>query len=195
MAGRPGRTQIGFLKKQYPLWLGYRAIVLPEGKNPKEYNALERRAEILKIILEAGHPRAVNQTKLCERYDVNQVTMCRDIKEIREEIKGLLGADAELYTYIIFEKCTKELMAKGRYTEAWKIVEGWTKWLFESGYKQRVPDRLAVEGNFTSETLRKIWEEVRMEKPGENDKTLMAFIKKEEITENDQNLPDKENPD
>ena len=43
--------------------IDYRAVNVPEQKPAHEYTYVERRAEEVQLIAEAGHPRAIRQTR------------------------------------------------------------------------------------------------------------------------------------
>ena len=62
----------------------YRAVNVPEDKPPSEYTYVERRAETLQLIEQAGHPRAINQTRLAERYGCDQSNISNDVIVLRE---------------------------------------------------------------------------------------------------------------
>jgi len=66
------------------------------GSNPPDYATLDypnkprtewhythRRAELLQLVREAGHPDDLNQTELAERYGVSQQQMSKDLARPR----------------------------------------------------------------------------------------------------------------
>lgn len=44
----------------------YEEIVAPEGKNPRDYDSIERRADLLRTIYREGHPYAIPQAVLAQ---------------------------------------------------------------------------------------------------------------------------------
>jgi len=147
--------------------MSYKNVAIPVGKEPKEYSYLERRAEILSLILQSGHPRLLSQSTLAQKYGVSPSQICLDFGALRKSIRENLGNDAELITYSVYNCAIMKLMEKEKYYEAWKVVDGFNRWLFDLGVKQKAPEKHEVKGDFTSETLRKVWEEVQLENQGE----------------------------
>ena len=136
--------------------MGYKDIVIPEGKSPLEYTAFQRRGEIFGMILKAGHPDMLSRTELARRYGKTQGLISQDIAKIRESIKKELGTDAQFITHVVFQKTIKELMGgdkKDKFNAA-KLLKDWNDWLFELGAQKRVPKELNIEStNKTELTL------------------------------------------
>ena len=64
--------------------IDYFSVKIPKEKEPDKYSYIERRADILKLIMEAGHPRAITQTKLAETYKVSQPQIHKDVEAIKD---------------------------------------------------------------------------------------------------------------
>lgn len=148
--------------------MAYSNIHIPEDKNPKDYTYLERRAEILKLIIEAGHPSNVSRNQLAKRYGVHHTQIVQDIqaiaKEISKEMKEL-GTDADLITKAVYEKTIKDLI-KGNNRDkfnAMKAIESWNNYLFNIGARQKTPERHEVVGSITSKSFSEIYKEVKRE--------------------------------
>ena len=125
----------------------YRATNLPEDKPPSEYTYVERRAEILSLIEEAGHPRAISQTRLADRYDVSQGQISQDIDRLRTYINENIDEDAvDAITETVYQKSIKELVSNGDYKDAVKAVESWNDWLMKRGKVDKEPDKHEVDG-------------------------------------------------
>lgn len=120
----------------------YNNIDIPEDKDPKDYTYLERRAELLKLILNAGHPRAINQTQICKRYGVSRSQISHDIKALGEHLGKQSKEDIELITEAIYQKGIRELQKKGKHYKAIKAVNLWNEWLFNTGKIEKEPNKV-----------------------------------------------------
>ena len=118
----------------------YIDVVIPEGKDPKKYTFIERRAEILRLILEAGHPKAITQTQLAKRYGKSQAMIHKDIEAIKHEIMECLNQDAEFTIYTLFNKVIRKGAAsqnlKDNYLAA-QAAKAWYEWLQDTGVKPK----------------------------------------------------------
>ena len=118
----------------------YDSYQVPEDKAPEEYTYNERRAEILELIREAGHPEHLNQTQLGNRYDVHQSTISRDYDALREYIRDSLGTHRHAITDSVYRKAIKEYTDRGEYNEAIDALESWNEWLREEGARDVEPE-------------------------------------------------------
>jgi hypothetical protein len=57
----------------------YRSVDLPS-KPPEEYSYKERRARLLQLIVEHGHPDAINQTEMADRFGVTHQQISKDAR-------------------------------------------------------------------------------------------------------------------
>src|SRR3989338_1361896 len=119
----------------------YLNVPIPEGKEPEKYNFVERRAEILRIIIEAGHQKAITQTQLAKRYGKSQEMIHKDIEAIKHEIMDLMNKDAEFTIYTLFNKVIRKGAAssnlKDNYLAA-HAAKSWYEWLQGIGAKPKV---------------------------------------------------------
>lgn len=122
----------------------YDAYQIPEDKPASEYNHNERRAEILQLMREAGHPDQLNQNRLAQRYGVNQSTISRDFKRLREHIRDSLGTHRHTITDSVYRKAIKEYTDRGEYDKAIQSLESWNEWLREEGARDTEPDETTV---------------------------------------------------
>ena len=126
----------------------YRAVNVPTDKPPSEYTYVERRAETLKLIEQAGHPRAINQTRLADRYDVSQGQISQDVDRLRSFIVENIDSDTvDSITETVYQKSVQELMSNGEYKDAVKAVESWNDWLMDRGKVAKEPDKHEVDGS------------------------------------------------
>lgn len=127
----------------------YSTIQIPPKKDPKKFTYLERRAEIFKLILLAGHPKLISQTELGKRYGKSQPMISQDIDAIADEIKENIGSDAELVTTAVYEKALTELIKsnsnKDKFLAA-KLVMEWNNYLFDMGKRKRAPQFVEHSG-------------------------------------------------
>jgi hypothetical protein len=125
----------------------YRTVEIEGSKPPDEYNWMERRAEILNRIERLGHPRAVNQSQLADRYGVSGAQISKDMERLREYISSDLDAShADAITQTVYQKSIQELMKNGEHYKAVKAVESWNDWLMDRGKVEQEPDQHEVEG-------------------------------------------------
>ena len=134
----------------------YDAYQVPEDKPPGEYNHHERRAEILQLMREAGHPTQLNQTRLGERYDVDQSRISRDFKRLREYIRDHLGTHRHTITDSVYRKTVKEYMDRGEYDKAIDALESWNEWLREEGVRETEPDQQQVDMNVSGDVTHSV---------------------------------------
>ena len=128
--------------------IDYRAIEVPTDKPPQEYTYAERRAEILQLIEEAGHPRAINQSRLGERYGCAQSNISNDVSVLREYITSNIDeTTVDTITETVYQKSIRELVDNGEYKDAVKAVESWNDWLMDRGKVEKEPDKHEVDGS------------------------------------------------
>jgi len=127
--------------------IDYRGVELPEDKSPTEYHYTERRAEILQLIEEAGHPRAINQTRLADRYGVTQGQISKDVERIRTHIvENIDETTVDSITETVYQKSIRELVSNDEYDKAVKAVESWNDWLMDRGKVEKEPDKVEHGG-------------------------------------------------
>ena len=123
----------------------YRATTVPENKRPTEYSYVERRAEILSLIEEAGHPDALTQTRLAERYGTSQSNISKDFDRLQEYIRETLGHQRHAISESLYRKAIKEYTDRGEYNEAIEALESWNEWLREEGARDTEPEEQNVK--------------------------------------------------
>lgn len=128
--------------------IDYRAVNVPEQKPPSEYSYVERRAETLELIEQAGHPRAISQTRLADRYGVSQGQISQDIDRLRDYInENIDESTVDAITETVYQKSIRELVESGEYKDAVKAVESWNNWLMDRGKVDKEPDKHEVDGS------------------------------------------------
>lgn len=143
--------------------MGYLDIDIPEGKNREEYSAGERRAELLKLLLAAGHPGNINQAALARTYKVTPQMLSKDMKAIKEEFIGKSTNDAEFITQAIFHKALKTMAKSDNQDSLFKaarLAKEWNDWLFDMGRQRRAPQEMNIRGEYTlADAVKEIMEE------------------------------------
>jgi len=117
----------------------YRAVNIPADTAPPDYSYTARRAEILQLVEEAGHPDSLNQSRLADRYDVAPSTISRDFDRIREFIQESIGAHRHAISASVYRKAIREFTERGDYDDAIDAVESWNEWLREEGARNVEP--------------------------------------------------------
>lgn len=125
----------------------YSAVELPdtESKQRAEWHYTQRRAELLQLIREAGHPGELNQTELAERYGVSQQQISKDFRRIGECIRQSLDSDRRaLNVDSVLQRSIRGLLDDGEYYKAAQLALEWDGWIDESG--MRTGDRAKSSG-------------------------------------------------
>ncbi len=144
--------------------IDYSKVEIPEGLDPKKYNYIQRRAEILKLIIAEGHPRLISQTKLAKHYGVSQAQISMDIREIAKSFNAKRDAtDIKFITELVYQKCIRKLLEREDYTQAANVLNAWTNWLFNVGDLKKTATELEVKKYITVEDIKKAFEEVKNE--------------------------------
>jgi hypothetical protein len=125
--------------------MGYKDVEIPDGTDPEDYTYHQRRSELLKFAIEAGHPDMLSRKKFAERYGVNPSTITRDIQALRDEIHEDLSSDAEMISAIIYRKAIREKADRGDWMEAKELLESWNEWLFNTGQQEKAPERMEMD--------------------------------------------------
>lgn len=120
----------------------YGSVDLPS-KAPSEYHYTERRAELLQLVQQAGHPRALNQSELAERYGVCQQQISKDLDRLGEYTTETLGERRDLVTEAVFHRAIDGLLEEGEWRKAAQTVKDWNDWLVERKDLDEIKERLA----------------------------------------------------
>jgi|SRR3990167_7700481 len=118
--------------------MNYNKVIIPEGRERKDYFPHERRAEMLKMLIAAGHPHAVTYKQFAELYSISVNQIFRDLREIKKELNKSLSHDAELVVNMVFNKVIKEGIKSTSYKEnfmAAQAAKAWYEWLQGMGAK------------------------------------------------------------
>jgi DeoR/GlpR family transcriptional regulator of sugar metabolism len=110
----------------------YRSVNLPS-KPPEEYNYRERRARLLQLIIEHGHPDAINQTEMADRFGVTQQQISKDIQRLGEYVHGkvLDRNQRALVVQSVTNRAIRGLLDNGDYRKAAKTAMEYDEWATE----------------------------------------------------------------
>lgn len=119
----------------------YESVEIPS-KPPTEYTWQQRRTELLQLIRQAGHPRALNQTELADRYGVTQQQISKDFDRLAEHTKNALGTRRALISDAVFNRSIEGLLEEGEYRKAAQTVKDWNEWVDEYRELQALEQRI-----------------------------------------------------
>jgi len=103
--------------------------ITPGAKPPTEYSYAERRAELLQQVEDLGHPAALNQTELAERYGVSQQQISKDLDRLDEYIRDRLGRRRDLEIGSVLQRCMTGALEDGDYNTARRAAEAYDEFL------------------------------------------------------------------
>lgn len=127
----------------------YYNVTIPDDTPPSEYHWTQRRAEILELIIRAGTPKAINQSRLAERYDTCQSNIHKDLDRLKDYIKEHVGRDIKFTSELLYRKAVDEYVKRGEYNKAVQVLESWNNWLFDIGVEEKAPVKSKVEQEST----------------------------------------------
>jgi hypothetical protein len=116
----------------------YEAVDLPDtaDKPRTEWHYTQRRAEILQLVREAGHPADVNQTELAEKYGVSQQQISKDLGRIGQSIRESLDDDRRaLRVDSVVQRSIRGLLDEGDYYKAGQLAIEWDEWVSDSSVR------------------------------------------------------------
>jgi hypothetical protein len=109
--------------------IDYESIEVPDDEDPEEYHYTARRAEILRLLREAGHPRAVNQARLARRYDCTRQNIGNDIDVLAEYVDRTLGSRRILTTKIVYDWSIQTLIEREEPRKAAQTAKELNEWI------------------------------------------------------------------
>jgi hypothetical protein len=119
----------------------YKSVDLPS-KPATDYHYTERRAEILQLIQQRGHPRAISQSRLAERYGVSQQQISKDLDRLSEYYTETLGNNRDLVTEAVFHRSIQGLLDDEEWRKAAQTVKDWNDWIIERKDLAEIQERL-----------------------------------------------------
>ena len=141
----------------------YAELSPPDDTPPDEYSYVERRAELYRLIEEAGHPHNLerSQRELGERYGVSQKQISKDIQRLREYEAANNSQRAKSVTSWLSEKtimqtleAAQNLEDAGKLEEAAKLYREamdaqmeYNDFMFKLGQLDEAPTSVEIEGD------------------------------------------------
>ncbi len=126
--------------------INYAKIEIPT-KPRTDFNYVERRAELLRLAVECGHPDLLPKQNLAREFDVSPATITKDLTALAEFVSENLGQDSDFLADVIFKKGMRALVEKGNYAEVRRFIQTWQDWLMARGAINREPDKLKIDKN------------------------------------------------
>jgi hypothetical protein len=124
----------------------YSQVSVPENKPAEDYHWTERRAEILQMIEQKGHPWGFNKSQLGRRYGVSDQQIHDDFDRLKEWYQDRIGTDAKVVSDLAFQRIIQEHMSNGEYEKARRALKTWNEWLQDTGEQASEPDQLEMMG-------------------------------------------------
>lgn len=122
----------------------YLQVNIPKDKPKDEFTCNERRADIVKMMEEKGHPWGFNRSNLAEDYGVSAKMVCKDFDVLKKYYLNQVGRDAKKVSEMAYRKIVREHMKSGEYEKARKALESWNKWLQSTGDQKKEPEKVEV---------------------------------------------------
>lgn len=131
----------------------YSQVVIPSDKKRDEYSYIERRAAILRLIEQRGHPWGMNSSQLAREFGVSHTTIDKDFDRLKEWYCNRIGDDAEFSSEVAYKRIIQEAMDDGNHELARRTLESWNEWLQDTGNQQKEPDNAEMSVQFDVETV------------------------------------------
>lgn len=122
--------------------IDYESVDVPDEKEPSEYTYAERRAEILELVNEAGHPRRINQSRLADRYNCSPPNISKDMNTLAEYVETTLGDRRELTTQATVERAIEGLLDEEEWRQAAKTALEYDEWIRETKELEEMMERI-----------------------------------------------------
>ncbi|WP_458211032.1 hypothetical protein [Haladaptatus sp. NG-SE-30] len=122
--------------------IDYAAVDIPDDKPPEEYHYTSRRAEILQLLEEAGHPRRLNQSRLADRYGCTPSNINNDMDVLAKYIDEKLGDRRIMITESVFHRAMEGLLDREEYRKAAQTVKDWNEFINDYHWMENVEERL-----------------------------------------------------
>jgi len=125
----------------------YTQVSLPDEKPRTEYSYVERRAAILRIIENRGHPWGLNKSQLGREFDVSDAQIHHDLDKLKEYYSNRIGQDAKATSELAYKRIIKDHLENDELAEARKALDSWNEWLQDTGHQEKEPDKVDVGGD------------------------------------------------
>jgi hypothetical protein len=109
--------------------IDYDSVEVPPDRSTEDYHYTHRRAEILRLLREAGHPRVLNQARLARRYGCTRQNIANDIDVLGEYVDRTLGSRRILTTKIVYDWSIKTLIEREEPRKAAQTAKELNEWI------------------------------------------------------------------
>jgi len=123
----------------------YAQVTIPDNKPRTEYSYVERRAAILKIIEQRGHPWGLNKTQLGREFGVSDAQIHKDLDRLKDWYSNRIGEDSTLSSDLAYRRIVQEHMDNGDYEKARRALDSWNGWLEDRGFEDKEPEQHEIE--------------------------------------------------
>ena len=155
---KPGRGK-------YSRAVDYPSIPIPDPveKPYHKWDAKERKAYILKLIMSAGCSSRLSRKDLAAQFQLSTARISQDIKKLDQWIAQSVDAD-KVHSWVLsaFQKAHKKLLEDGKDKQAFYMALDFADYLMKLGIVHKAPDQLQVTGGLeiVFQTIEKQKEEV-----------------------------------
>jgi len=133
--------------KGNPSLPNYYEVPIPMDKPKSDWNYNERRAFILRRIIEVGDPQLISRTKISNLFDVSQQQISKDINKISKSINQHIDeSKLKMEIETAFRTIKHKAIEQDDYNLYRKAVNDWKDWMFQSGHLDREPEKIKHEG-------------------------------------------------
>ena len=122
--------------------IDYRNVEIPEEKSREDFSYAQRRAEILDVMREVGHPARVRQGHLADRYDVDQSTISRDLTALAEYVDDTLGDRRTFVSQLVFDRAIRGLLEEEEWRKAAQTAKDWNEWIDDHKVLEELQERM-----------------------------------------------------
>ena len=110
----------------------YSAVDLPS-KDPTEYSYVERRAELLQRVKEAGEPSVLNQTELADTFGVSQQQISKDLDRLATHVRDRM-IDRDRRAFVVenvVRRSIRGLLDDEEYRKAAQTAMDYDDWIHD----------------------------------------------------------------
>jgi hypothetical protein len=117
-----------------------------------DFDAAQRRAWLLDKTYELGTPTRINQSAVCEYFDVRQNIISRDIhEELAPYVQDHLGERVGMMSDVVFKAAVEKLMDGDEPYKAAKTMQMFNEWLQSTGEQDSETTTDDIEVTFADE--------------------------------------------
>jgi transcriptional antiterminator len=110
----------------------YSAVDLPS-KDPTDFSYVERRAELLQRVKEAGEPSVLNQTELADTFGVSQQQISKDLDRLATHVRDRM-IDRDRRAFVVenvVRRSIRGLLDEEEYRKAAQTAMDYDDWIHD----------------------------------------------------------------